>query len=87
MDCKGETLKILSADIITKSEIQGLYEMRKRLEKEIAYSEYLAEKFEDDDHNQEIANYIQTHLQIVQGTYTHEPEYDEKFEKEWRKKK
>ena len=33
MDCKGETLKILSADIIKQSEIQGLYEMRKRLEK------------------------------------------------------
>ena len=87
MDCKGETLKILSADIIKQSEIQGLYEMRKRLEKEIAYSEYLTEKLAFDDPNLQIANYIQTHLQIVQGTYTHEPEYDEKFEKEWRKRK
>ena len=87
MDCKGETLKILSADRIKQSEIQGLYEMRKRLEKEIAYSEYLTEKLAFDDPNLQIANYIQTHLQIVQGTYTHEPEYDEKFEKEWRKRK
>jgi len=87
VDCKGETLKILSADIIKQSEIQGLYEMRKRLEKEIAYSEYLTEKLAFDDPNLQIANYIQTHLQIVQGTYTHEPEYDEKFEKEWRKRK
>ena len=86
MDSKGEALKILSADIIKQSEIQGLYEMRKRLEKEIAYSEYLAEKFEGDDHNQEIANFVQTRLQIVQGTYTHEPEYDEKFEKQWKRK-
>ena len=87
MDGKGEALKILSSDIIKQSEIQGLYEMRKRLEKEIAYSEYLAEKLEFDDPNLQIANYIQTHLQIVQGTYTHEPEYDEKFEKQWRKRK
>ena len=66
------------------SELSRLREMERRLEKEIAYATWRG--VADNTTHEKISEYIENHLRIVEGSYTHEPEYVEEFEKIWSEK-
>jgi len=72
--------KQVKQDIVTHSKVNY------KLEKEIAYAKWKIEQFEDKPEyaEQEMQwSYCLATLQQIEGTHSHDAEYDDKFEEIW----